>query len=391
MTSLPPPHVGPGLPASDLSRALSIESGTDTAAQTAVQRFLEPLARVAGAQAAAVRRLSPDGKRLQVMASCGLPEGVANSEHSVASDCGVCGAALSGQRPAWTDDMNHCAQRNAALYFGRGSRRILAVPLTHDGHAVGVATLFFADPLAIDAEMSALLESLGALIGLALASEVAERESLQVALASQRQALAAEVHDSVAQTLSFVKMRMPLLQEAIAAHEADKALRYCDDLRKAVGGAHTNLRQLLTEFRVPMAPQGLKHALQSSILVFSQRAQVALDFDDQAPDLRLSAIQESQVFHIVQEALANVAKHASARHAWLRIAQAGGRVDVVIEDDGSGPAADAVTARANHFGVDIMRERAARLGGHIVFGPRTGGGMRVHLSFPLAVNPAATH
>jgi two-component system nitrate/nitrite sensor histidine kinase NarX len=182
-------------------------------------------------------------------------------------------------------------------------------------------------------------------------------------------------------------MRMPLLHESIAAQDTASALRYCDDVRQAVSAAHTNLRQLLSEFRVPMDPQGLKHALQSSILVFAQRTQVALDFDDQAPALRLSPTQESQVFHIVQESLANIAKHASARHAWLRLAQAFGRVDVLIEDDGTGPPAVDALPTGSHFGVDIMRERATRLGGRLDIGPRAGGGTRVHLSFPLAVDP----
>ena len=112
------------------------------------------------------------------------------------------------------------------------------------------------------------------------------------------------------------------------------------------------------------------------------------DLETDATELRLSATQESQVFHIVQESLANIAKHASARHAWLSIRQVLGRVDVVVEDDGTGPTGDAVVATSNHFGVDIMRERAARVGGRIDIGPREGGGMRVHLSFPLAINPA---
>ena len=214
--------------------------------------------------------------------------------------------------------------------------------------------------------------------------------ALEAALLEQRQALAAEVHDSVAQTLSFVKMRMPLLQDAIAGGDRDTALRYCEDVRKAVGSAHTNLRQLLTEFRVPLAPQGLKHALRSSILVFSQRTRVPLEFDDQTPDLSLSATQESQVFHIVQEALTNIAKHASARQAWVRIAQAGGRLEVAIEDDGCGASHEEDLGGAHHFGLDIMRERAARLGGRLDIGARAGGGMRVHLSFPLAAVAAAS-
>ena len=215
-----------------------------------------------------------------------------------------------------------------------------------------------------------------------------EGDGLPAALLHQRQAMAAEVHDSVAQTLAFIKMRMPLLHEAIASQDTVNALRYCDDVRQAVGAAHTNLRQLLSEFRAPMDRLGLKHALRSAILEFSQRSQVALDFHDQAPDLCLSGTQESQVFHIVQESLANIAKHASARRAWLSIRQVSGRVDVVVEDDGTGPTLDAV-ATGSHFGLDIMRERAARLGGQLDIGQREGGGMRVQLSFPLAIDPAA--
>jgi len=214
--------------------------------------------------------------------------------------------------------------------------------------------------------------------------------ALEAALAAQRNALAAEVHDSLAQTLSFVKMRMPLLQDAIGCGDTGTALRYCEDVRRAVGGAHTQLRQLLADFRIPVAPDGLKHALRSSILTFSQRTQVPLDFDDQAPDLTLSAAQESQVFHIVQEALTNVAKHASARHAWLRITQAGGLVEVAVEDDGRGVPPDEECGGGHHFGLDIMRERAARLGGRLDFAARAGGGVRVCLSFPLTAHAAAS-
>ncbi len=355
-----------------------------------LQRFLEPLIRLAGAQAAVVRVLGAQGDRLSIVASLGLPATVLEMERSVASDCGACGAALAHHKPASDDDLQHCARRTRDAYFGQSSRRILAVPLTHRGRATGVATFFFADLRAIDADVSALIEGLGSLIGLALADEANHRESLEAAFADQRKAMAADVHDSLAQTLSFVKMRMPLLQDAIGSGDAGTALRYCEDVRKAVGSAHTNLRQLLTEFRVPVAPQGLKRALRSSILMFSQRTRVPLEFDDQAPDVSLSAIQESQVFHIVQEALTNIAKHASARHAWLRLRLAGGRLEVTVDDDGCGAPDEDDLGGAHHFGLDIMRERAARLGGRLDIGPREGGGMRVQLSFPVAAGAAAS-
>ena len=63
--------------------------------------------------------------------------------------------------------------------------------------------------------------------------------------------LANEVHDAVAQTLYFVKMRLPLLHDAMLPHDDARALRYHADLRQAVSEAHASLREILTHFRTP--------------------------------------------------------------------------------------------------------------------------------------------
>jgi two-component system nitrate/nitrite sensor histidine kinase NarX len=374
-------------PLADILSTLAADLAAGGDLRELLRRLLEPLMTMAGAQAGAVRVLSAAGDRLQMVSHIGLPEPVAIAEQSVDPACGVCGSAVARASVEWARDVRHCLRHGNGDFFGLDCRHVLAVPLTHRGRVLGLFNLFFAVEPTPDPTRLALFKAVGELLGLALNNARLEGDNLQAALVSQRQAMAAEVHDSVAQTLAFVKMRMPLLHESIAAQDTASALRYCDDVRQAASAAHTNLRQLLSEFRVPMDPQGLKHALQSSILVFAQRTQVALEFDDQAPTLRLSPTQESQVFHIVQESFANIAKHASARHAWLRLGQALGRVDVLIEDDGTGlPAAD-VLPTGSHLGVEIMRERAIRLGGRLDIGPRTGGGTRVHLSFPLAVDP----
>jgi two-component system nitrate/nitrite sensor histidine kinase NarX len=229
----------------------------------------------------------------------------------------------------------------------------------------------------------ALFKSIGELLGLALHNALLERETLRAAVLRERQAMAAEVHDSIAQTLSFVKMRLPLLQEAIAAHDETAALTYCADVRQAVSSAHTDLREVLTHFRAPMDPLGLKHALRSSILAFHELSRVDLAFEDHVPELRLSVAQEFQVFRIVQEALANIAKHAHARRAWLTIEKQRDKIHVVIEDDGAGIVSTDPHDGDSHYGMDIMRQRASKLGGTVDVRARDGGGTRVHLRFPV--------
>jgi two-component system, NarL family, nitrate/nitrite sensor histidine kinase NarX len=379
---------GQGLPAQDIFAQLAADLASGGDLRALLQRFLEPVMQIAGAQAGAVRVLSAAGDRLQMVSHIGLPEAVAAAELSVDPACGVCGSAFSRAAIESVENLQHCLRHSHEAFFGDECQRVLAVPMTHRGLVLGLYNLFFVGEPALDASTLALLRAIGELLGLALNNARLEREHLRAAVASERQAMAAEVHDSVAQTLAFAKMRMPLLQESIAAHDDANALRYCSDVRQALSSAHTNLRQLLSDFRAPMDPQGLRHALRSSILAFAERTRVALEFDDQEPGLHLTALQESQVFHIVQEALANIAKHAAAQRAWLSIARSGDQVNVIVDDDGSGAVADAGAAQASHFGVQIMRQRAQRLGGHLEIVPRAGGGTRVHLVFPQS-SPAA--
>ena len=100
-------------------------------------------------------------------------------------------------------------------------------------------------------------------------------------------------------------------------------------------------------------------------------------------DFRLAPAREVEVFHIVQEALANVVRHAKARHARMTLDRTAEGYEIVVADDGTGLPDDAASGeRAGHYGVEIMRERAARLGGAVSVGPADGGGTQVRLTFP---------
>jgi two-component system nitrate/nitrite sensor histidine kinase NarX len=256
--------------------------------------------------------------------------------------------------------------------------------MTHRGRVLGVYTLFFASNVEPGAEVASVLKSVGELLGLALDNARLERENLRATLTQERQAIAAEVHDSIAQTLAFVKMRMPLLHEAVVEHEDGLALKYVAEVRQAIGEAHACLREIIDEFRAPVDPHGLVHALQACVDTFRERSGVQIEFVNRLPGLSLSAAQEAQAVPIVREALANVAKHALARHVQLTLESRDGDVVIVVEDDGAGlsPAAP-VPGTVAHHGMHIMRERARRLGGGLELGGRLGGGTRVRLKFPL--------
>ena len=167
-----------------------------------------------------------------------------------------------------------------------------------------------------------------------------EREALRTALANERQMMANEVHDSLAQGLTYMRMRMSLLRDAIRDGDDERAFKYWSDVDSSLTNAHRRLRELITYFRSRMDPQGLLHALQEMTETFLDRTGVALEFANHVRDLDLPVGREVQVFHIVQEALANVCKHANARRARLTLERKGAGYEIVVEDDGVGMTVD---------------------------------------------------
>jgi two-component system nitrate/nitrite sensor histidine kinase NarX len=250
-------------------------------------RFLAPVMRLAGAQGGAVRLLDETSERLHLISQIALPPELCQGQASASRHCGHCGNAA-----------NQAAAAAPRPHAGR-------LPAVH-GRA----------PEPSD-DVRALLQMVGELLGLALNNARLEQQTLHTRLLQERQAMAAEVHDSLAQSLAVAKMRMPLLHDAMRAHDDERAEAYHDDVRRALSQAHASLRSIITHFRVPLDPRGLLVALATCAEDFRRSSGAELDFVNDWPVLRLPQEQEAQVFHIVQEALANMARHAApSTHAW---------------------------------------------------------------------------
>lgn len=357
------------------------------------ERFLLAIVAMSGAQAGAVRVLTDDGKFMRLVAQQGLPAGVRSAEHLMARDCGMCGVAAGADVLAWVDDVSTCAKHSQHAYFGLQCQRVLAISLPHGGQVLGVYNLFFESDTNVNAHMETMLRLIGQLLGLTLHNARIERERLRMTVMKERQEMVNEVHDTLAQTLAYVRMRLPLLHEAMLEHDDQRSLKYLSDVKKGVGEVHDKLREVMTYFRARMDPLGLLHALKAVAVGYFDRVGISLEIRNTVQALNLSDEQEVQVFYIIQEALANIAKHSMARSAVVSIRQTANFLEFLIEDDGLGMeepfVATLVTlaqgdAQAQHLGVEIMQSRAKRLGGTLFVGPNDGGGTRVSLRLPLS-------
>ncbi len=380
-------QLDPGVAVSSLASALA--AGGEL--EPLLERFLTSIVALAGAQAGAVRVLTDDGKYMRLVAQLGLPAQVLSTERLMQRDCGMCGVAASTDVLAWVDDVKSCARHGQDAYFGLQCQRVLAISLPHGGEVLGIYNLFFATDAVIELHTQAILRLIGQLLGLALHNARIERERLRLTVMKERQEMVNEVHDAIAQTLAYVKMRLPLLNESMLAHDDARSLKYFSDVKKAVGEVHDNLREVMTYFRTRMDPMGLLHALHGIANGFLDRTGIELEICHSIQHLDLSDEQEVQVFHIVQEALANIAKHSMATHALVAIDKTLECLEFVIEDDGLGFAQASAAANpvgAAHLGLEIMQGRAQRLGGTIEMGRSEGGGTRVRLVVPVSAPPA---
>ncbi len=346
--------------------------------------FLEPIVRLAGARAGAARMLSPDGGHFELVSSIGLPAAVVEAERRVDHGCGFCGQGASQQRVVWATELAGCAARTHGEFFDHECHGAVAVPLQHKNRVLGIYNLFYDQGQKPPPAVLGLLRSIGELLGLALENLRLEAENLRASLAQERQAMAAEIHDAVAQDLTFIKMRLPLLRDAIEANEQESALAYLEDVRETLGQAHGSLREIVTHFRARIDPRGLARALDVLTARFCVRTGIELHVNNRMPQLHLPEQAEAELFQIVHEALSNIERHSGARHSWLSVEPSLAGLEVRVEDDGVGPvaAAGADGAQAHH-GLDIMRERAQRLGADLSVGPRAGGGTVVRCAMPL--------
>ncbi|MEW6513460.1 MAG: histidine kinase [Pseudomonadota bacterium] len=363
-------------------------------------RFLGTMLRLANASAGAVRVVTTDGKHMRLVAARGLPREVVERERLVPIDCGHCGSALADENSHYEIDLRACAARTQHAYFGSDCQAMVVVPLQHGGRLQGTYNLFLPERFELPEEVALLFKSIGEHLGMALENAHLKRENLRITLMNERQMMAAEVHDSLAQTLAYMKMRMALLQDALhdpAGVSGEVASKYAGDVGQAVDEAYRQLRELLVQFRSRMNPMGLQQALFGIAQSFQDRTGIALEYRNRVVDLRLSVDQEAQVFFIVQEALANVGRHSGASVAILTLEGAGDYYVVTIDDNGrGGQGFFAIANRTggfeehphlrDHFGLSIMRERARLIGGSVSVANLPAGGFRVRLTFP-AIGP----
>ncbi len=270
--------------------------------------------------------------------------------------------------------------RTLAVHALSGGSQVLSLPLKDTETSYGVLQLEMPRGKKLETWQTQLLEALSRHIGIAIGTARRSEQSRRLSLLEERAALARELHDSLAQSLAYMKIQVSRLKPLVdQPRSGDEASQVLGELREGLNSAYRQLRELLTTFRLRIEGEGLAAALQTTVAEFSCRGDVPIALEVHLAGCPLSANEEIHTLQIVREALSNVLNHAKARHARVSVeCGSDGSVSAIIEDDGIGIRK---TAGVHHYGMTIMEERAKSLGGTVTVEQPATSGTRVTLHF----------
>lgn len=274
---------------------------------------------------------------------------------------------------------------------GRGARRHFCLPLSYDGVLVGALHMESRPGQTLTADQIEFVNTCSAEIALALVLSIAEpwqmnRVRLEAQLGERRR-IAHELHDALAQQMFYLHLSLDQLAGDVKSVKSEAVRHKLGQMRDVANEVYDQIRNSLATLRT-WGHADLTQAIRGLGIVTAQRAGLELDLTTEGNPVSLSAHLCQQVFGLVQEGLANVEKHAAARHLNIQLHWSGEALSVTLADDGVGfNPADVSGER--HFGLAMMRERVEALRGelHVVSAP--GRGTRLELTVPSRAEPAA--
>ncbi|MDX1522049.1 MAG: histidine kinase, partial [Anaerolineae bacterium] len=215
--------------------------------------------------------------------------------------------------------------------------------------------------------------------------DITERREIEAAkrlLADMRERnhLAQELHDTVAQALGYLNLKIGMTHTALASGHVDTALANLEELKQVIGETYTDVREEIFNLRTKVqSGLGFLEVLDRYIEKYHRFYHLDIDLLQEADPALFEFRPEvtSQLIRIIQEALINVRKHAQVKTAIIRLGQEDGQIRISIEDQGQGFDWCQTKKKTASFGLQIMQERVESVGGRLEVDTTPGQGTRV--------------
>lgn len=336
-----------------------------------------------GAQSGVVRLVDTATAILEIATSHNLPEAFIAAEARLPLGTCLCGkVAVDGlpMAPDLTRSPPEMTPLQGCKQFGFAA--MAAIPIRSKNQVIGVLNLFFREPRSLSRHEIRLLEAIGQHLGVAIENLRLVVREKEMAVSEERNLLAQELHDSIAQSLAFLNIQTQMLQDSVRNGQADAADEELARIREGIQESYDDVRELLVHFRIKVDHANLEEAIRSTLEKFEGQTGIGTSFGKQGEAQAPPATSLIQIMHILQEALSSVRKHAKAKA--VAVEMRGGReLSISVRDDGRGFDPESVVEQGGAcVGIGIMRERAHRIGARLEVASSPGHGTCVTLALP---------
>ena len=365
----------------DVAASINISSSLEDL----LKRFLKTLTEVIHANAGAVRLVNENGD-MELVASIGFDDDLIEKERLLPADNCVCGRIENCNELVYQDSVLPCERKVHHQFFGK-ELGLIAVPLQYQGNTLGVYNLFVQKDIyesKNNEDYRELFTSIGRHLGMAIAKAQLDEESTKLSIIQERNRLAYELHDSLAQTLTSIRYQVRVLDEIL--HQDDEATTWSqmERIENTVDEANTELRSLIHHFQAPIRQQALVPAIQDIVKRFRTESDIHIFFQHTTREpINLTDKYHLEVVRIIQEALNNIRKHSEANVARIMVRRRdNGRLHILVEDDGIGLQQNNDEAKpGEQIGLNSMKERASRIKADFTLESEPGEGTRIILEF----------
>lgn len=291
------------------------------------------------------------------------------------------GHAQGDRWPLLTSDMRSCPLIAEPMRSGLVRARLIA-----GSRVVGELCVALPGGRAATDEEQALLAALADMAAIAINNaRLLERER-QVAVLEERDHLAREMHDTLAQVLGYLHLKAATTRRRLASGDVSDAEEELQEMEDLAHEAYVDVREAILGLRETVAPaEGLVGSIRQYLQKFSRQFGITtrlVPAGDVNTTLRPEA--EVQLVRVIQEALTNVRKHSGASTVTVRLQNRDDELEIAIEDDGCGFDASRVERQEGRsFGMQSMRERVERAGGTLLIQSAPGEGTRVVVRLPV--------
>lgn len=349
--------------------------------------FSERVRKLMQADAVALRWSGDDQSRYLILASDQFPQQMQEEERCLRAGVCACGNPGPDARTrvipivsSAIAPLQHCSRI--------GFENLISVPIRLHSKLLGEIDLFYKRDVTLTVDEQDLVDTLATHLATAIEGLRAVALDREAAVSGERAFLARELHDSIAQALSFLKIQVQLLRTAVRKNDVQKAERALDELDDGLKESIADVRELLVHFRTRAQGDEIETAIQETLQKFHHQTGLKTGSKVTGDGMPLPPDVQVQVLHIVQEALSNVRKHAGATGVQVHVNK-GPAWRISVHDDGRGFDPRAERTELN-VGMKIMRERAQQIGATVDIRSAPGEGTVLSLLLPPGPGMRAT-